>query len=143
MMIAETAANLPKILTLAAAIAGSGYWIYRERLRVNKFKTDNEFHLLKFIAKDGRKLAIYKAKVEEGEETEIRKTVWRKFLGHNITEEEAKELFSGNTVKFSELTSRKGNRFSADGKLEFDDDRNRWFIKLSFDRKEINQIKKD
>lgn len=131
-MLAEITPNLTQTAALTASLTAAGYWIYRERLRVNKFKPDPEFHLLKFITKDGKKLELWKDRAEDEENLENRKTIWKEFMGHSITEEEAKELFLGNAVRFEKLTSKAGNTFCADGKLAFDEEKKMWRIDLEF-----------
>lgn len=98
-----------------------------------KFPVKLEFHLLEITTRDGREMAIWKDGITNEDEDRTRKSVFKNFLGHDITEEEAKKLFNDEVVSFAELTSKAGKTFSANGKLEFNEERQNWGINLIFD----------
>ena len=58
------------------------------------------------------------------------KRVWGKndiWEGHRFTDDEVRELLAGNNVEF-EATSKKGNKYTAKGKLEEQDFNGKKFI---------------
>ncbi len=98
----------------------------------SSFDVKLEFHLLEITTKDGRELQLWKDAINNPEDNANRKTIFKNFLGHDITEEEAIQLFAGETLSFTDLTSKAGKEFSANGKLEFNDERKNWGINLIF-----------
>lgn len=97
------------------------------------FPVNKDFHLLEITTKDNKQFSIWKQEIENEEDDRLRKSVFKNFLGHDITEEEAKKLFNDEIVSFAELTSRAGKTFSANGKLEFNEEKQNWGINLIFD----------
>lgn len=98
----------------------------------NSFKVNKEFHLHEFTAKSGADYKIWKDEIEDDSEDRARKSLFSNFSGHEITEEEAKQLFAGETLEFTDLVSRAGKEYKANGTLQFDEERTQWGIKLEF-----------
>ena len=91
-----------------------------------------DFHLLEITTKDNKQFSIWKDKIEDESQDRLRKSIFKNFLGHEITEEEAKRLFNDEEVAFDNLTSKSGKTFSANGKLEFNEAKQNWSITMSW-----------
>ena len=98
----------------------------------NNFEVKKEFHLHEFTSKAGVEMAIWKDEIQDESEDRGRKSIFKKFIGHDITEEEAKELFAGETIEFTDLVSKAGKEFKAPGSLQYDEERSQWGINLQF-----------